>query len=286
MNTNKKHTDIAEQVDFFVAYKFIKILTQEFKDTDAFKLGIIDEKGNILKHRKDLSTGKEKAAYTIFHTLIWNVKKLLSKVPGLKSKLGGYATALFLLKESIVNEEEGKKTIDLIVEYLKESGVTVGVDSLFENTFNNKLSEGVYITVQEIVTPSFNIINEGETILIGQDKTPFVEFANTPLYTAVHMESGEEIIVDSSSVEKIHEDIKTAPEMVAGMGVFDVDSIPHDMVYGHQSHERWGKDKFGSLDDDLKGAIRKWSYKNKGKTVALRDSTGTITKFRNVGRNK
>ena len=48
-----------------------------------------------------------------------------------------------------------------------------------------------------------------------------------PLYTAVHLESGEEIIVSKDSLEKIHEDYTMAPEMVAGMAVFDVDSLPH-----------------------------------------------------------
>ena len=282
---NQHTNQLNEFVDMIVAYKLIKILTTNFEDTDAFKLGVIDKDGKILKKRKDLR-GEERAAYTIFHTLIWNLKKLMLKIPGLKSKLGSYAAALFLLKEAY-NQEHGKDgelVVQELIEHLKQNGITEGVDSLFENTFNNKLSEGVYITVQEIVTPSFNIINEGETILIGQDKTPFVEFANTPLYTAVHMESGEEIIVDSSSVEKIHEDIETAPEMVAGMAVFDVKDVPHDMVHGHQSYERWGKDKFSSIDDGLKGAIRKWSYRNKGKTVALRDSNGLISKFRNVER--
>ena len=47
-------SQLNEQVDMLVAYKFIKILTTDFEDTDAFKLGVIDKDGNILKKRKDL----------------------------------------------------------------------------------------------------------------------------------------------------------------------------------------------------------------------------------------
>jgi len=94
------------------------------------------------------------------------------------------------------------------------------------------------------------------------------------------MDSGEEVIVGTASLEKIHEDIVTAPEMVAGMAVFDVDSVPHGMLTGHEYKERWGKEKFNSLDDDMKGAIRKYSYRNKDKTVALRARDGTITPFK------
>ena len=56
-------------VDTVVAYKFIRLLSTPWEKTDAFKLGIIDDKGNILKKRKDLKTSAEKNAYTIFHTL-------------------------------------------------------------------------------------------------------------------------------------------------------------------------------------------------------------------------
>ena len=36
-------------IDLFVAYRFIRILTTPFEKTDAFKLGIIDDKGNRIK---------------------------------------------------------------------------------------------------------------------------------------------------------------------------------------------------------------------------------------------
>ena len=277
-------TQLNEQVDLFVAYKFIKILTTDFDKTDAFKLGIIDKNGKILKKRRDLR-GEERTAYTVFHTLIWNLKKLMLKVPGLKTKLGSYATALFLLKEAYNKEHKqgGETLLERILETLGED--KNDPDTLFESTFKQDLSAGVYVAKHEIVTPTFELIEEGDIILVGNEKKPFNEVKNVSLYTAVHMESGEEIIVGKSSIEKIHEDTSIAPEMVAGMAVFDVDDVPHSMVHGHQRYERWGKDKFGSLGDDVKSAIRKYSYRNRGKTVALRGKDGTITPFKK-GRNK
>jgi hypothetical protein len=273
-----------EFIDMVVAYKLIKILTTDFDKTEAFKLGIIDKNGKILKKRSELR-GEERAAYTIFHTLIWNLKKLMLKIPGLKSKLGSYAAALFLLKEQYdqVHKEGGELFLESILESLGED--TRDLDVLFEGAFNQDLSAGVYVATHEMVTPSFEVIEEGDVILVGKDKMPFNEIKTVSLYTAVHMDSGEEIIVGKSSIEKIHEDTATAPEIVAGMAVFDVDAVPHDMIHGHQRYERWGKNKFGSLSDDTKKAIRKYSYRNRGKTVALRGKDGTITPF-NKGRNK
>ena len=86
-------------VDAFIAYKFIKILSTPFEDTEAYKLGIIDKNGKILKKRKELKTGEEKKAYTIIHTLVWNLKKILVKVQLGKSRVGSLAAALYFLKE-------------------------------------------------------------------------------------------------------------------------------------------------------------------------------------------
>jgi len=68
-------------IDLFVTYRFIRLLTTPFEDTDAFKLGIIDEKGNRVRLPKstkpavNLSTSELKNAYTVLHKLVFNIKK-------------------------------------------------------------------------------------------------------------------------------------------------------------------------------------------------------------------
>ena len=273
-------TQLNEQVDLFVAYKFIKILTQDFDKTDAFKKGIIDKNGKILKKRRDLR-GDERTAYTIFHTLVWNLKKILMKVPGLKSKLGNYATALYLLKEAYNKEHKsgGETLLESILVRLGEEENDINV--LFENNFDDRLlSQGVYVATHEIVTPSFETIEEGAVILVGNKKEPLDEIKGVSLYSAVHLDSGEEVIVSKASIEHIHEDVTIAPEIVAGMAVFDVDSVPHQMMTGHSHGERWGKEKFDGISDDVKSAIRKYSYRNKDKVIAVREPHGAITPFK------
>ena len=217
-------------------------------------MGIIDKDGNILKKRKDLK-GDERTAYTIFHTLCWNLKKLMMKVPGLKSKLGSYASALFLLREQY--NKENNSGGDLLVERILERlhDTNPDCDVLFESLFEAPLESGVYVTTQETISPSGEVIKEGQVILVGNDKQPLTEMVSIPLYTAVHLTSGEEIVVSKSSIEKIHENINTAPEIIAGMAVFDVDSVPHDMIHGRKKFEKWGIDKFGSLDGNIREAL-------------------------------
>ena len=104
-------------IDLFVSYRFLKLLTTPFKRTDAFKLGIVDENGNrITKKDSDavaveLATTQQKNAYTILHKLVFNIKKLFNKVPGLRTKVGTYAAALFLLKDTFKEHVERPKLL-------------------------------------------------------------------------------------------------------------------------------------------------------------------------------
>ena len=66
-------------LNVFFIYKFLRILTQPFNETDAFKLGIIDENGKILKKHNKLKTTEEKDSYTLMHRLVWKLKRLMEK---------------------------------------------------------------------------------------------------------------------------------------------------------------------------------------------------------------
>ena len=85
--------------NIYFVYQFLKKLVTPFEKTDAFNLGIIDENGKILKRRRDLNGQEEKDAYNLSDTLIWNIKKLMGKIPGGKSRIASYAAALYLIKE-------------------------------------------------------------------------------------------------------------------------------------------------------------------------------------------
>ena len=65
--------------NIYFVYQFLKKLVTPFEKTEAFKLGIIDNKGKILKKRRELTTVAEKEAYNLSDTLIWNLKKILAK---------------------------------------------------------------------------------------------------------------------------------------------------------------------------------------------------------------
>jgi len=86
-------------MNLYFIYKFLRILTTPWENTDAFKLNIIDANGKILIKKSKLKTIEEKESYTMMHRLVWKLKRLMEKVPFGKSRLASYAAALWLIKE-------------------------------------------------------------------------------------------------------------------------------------------------------------------------------------------
>jgi len=108
-------------VDLFLVYSFIRKLVTPFEKWEAYKLGIIDEKGNILIKRKDFLKKAQREAFGIFDLMILNIKKLLAKVPGGQTKFASYAAALFLIKEWQHFSEDSLLTEDLDDDIIRES---------------------------------------------------------------------------------------------------------------------------------------------------------------------
>lgn len=87
-------------IDNLIAYKVLKMLVTNFTDTEAFKLGIIDAKGKNLRKANTLSTKEEKDAYTFLNRLVFNMKKIINRLPGGESKIKSLTAALWLVKET------------------------------------------------------------------------------------------------------------------------------------------------------------------------------------------
>ena len=83
-------------IDLLITYRVVKMLVTPFNKTEAFKRGIIDKDGKVLKKSKTLRDLKDKKAYTILHRFVFNLKRIIKKV-GLGSRLGSFGVALALL---------------------------------------------------------------------------------------------------------------------------------------------------------------------------------------------
>jgi hypothetical protein len=103
-------------VDTFVTYQFIKRLATPFEKWDAYKYGIIDKDGKVLRKSASLKTQEEKNSWRYFDRLVANLKKLLGKVPGGKTRIASYAAALLLLREEKYLSDLDDDQLEQVVE--------------------------------------------------------------------------------------------------------------------------------------------------------------------------
>ena len=153
-------------VDLFITYKFIRLLVTKWSDTEAFDEGIIDNKGKLLVKVKDQTTAQKKV-YTVFHRLVFNIKRILEKIPFGSSRIKSYAAALYLLKEETDMAEED------ILKVLEELGYDTTIDL---NEDYIELKEGQHILNHDIQETTKGTIVNLDSI------EPVDYFAGVPIY--------------------------------------------------------------------------------------------------------
>ena len=108
-------------VDLVITYRVVKLLATPFERQEAFKYGIIDKEGKVLRKFRTLKTTAEKKSYTMLHRFVFNLKRILQKA-GLGGRLGTFAVALGLLIREDKKYEEHKSLIEsAVISYLKET---------------------------------------------------------------------------------------------------------------------------------------------------------------------
>jgi hypothetical protein len=200
-------------IDLFVTYRFLRLLTTPFEKTDAFKFGIIDDKGNRIRKPKstqpavELATSELKNSYTILHKLVFNIKKLFGKVPGLRTKTGTYAAALFLLKDTFKEHVEDPDMFEKeFVKYLKENNVEFD-NEISEDVigFGEILPKGQYVLVADILNKEEEELTakKGDKVIAYEDEPPIDTILGVEIFPVIHMKSKEKIYV---SLEDIKDD--------------------------------------------------------------------------------
>ena len=197
-------------VDLFVTYRFLKLLTTPFEKTDAFKLGIIDKDGHRIKLPKstkpavELTTSELKNSYTILHKLVFNIKKIFSKLPILKSKIGTYAAALFLLKDTFREHVEDPDMFEKeFMKYLKENKIELDRDISEEVIgFGEVLPKGEYVLKNDILNKEEEELTakKGDKVVAFADESPVDTVLGVEIFPVVHMKTQEKIYVSLEDI--------------------------------------------------------------------------------------
>ena len=192
---------IKSAADLTYTFRFIRMLVMDWKNWDAYKLGIIDENGKRQKSTK-LDSDEKKSAYTPFIRLCANIKRLVSSIPGGGSKLGSFASALYLIKEKY---ELTDSNLDNIM-----SKVNLDVfDIMVEHTEwfileDRRLSPGIYrIYNDKILNETYDeLVNAKDKVRIKDEAYPVGDVFGIDIYEATHMNTNKKIFITASEIYK------------------------------------------------------------------------------------
>jgi hypothetical protein len=193
---------ISRTGDLFYAFRFLKLLVTPWDKTEAFELGVIDAKGKVLKKGSTLKTPKEKSSYTIFHRLVFNIKRLIGLLPFGRTKIASWATALFLIREETgMSEESVLKVLKKIDDSFDEKELTESSTNWYLNE-SEQLLPGIYTLQNESVSPKTGevIASKGTNIKVNELLEPIGYSLGTPIYKVYHLKTKQEIFINSGEI--------------------------------------------------------------------------------------
>jgi len=185
--------------DLVYTLRFLRLLTTKFEDTTAYKLGLIDEKGKKLK---SASTSEERDAYNAFHRLVFNLKKLLEKVPGGSSKLASYAAALFLIKEHL-------NLSDSSVDKIVQASDVDPLEALSEGnswfcTKDGMLSPGIYRLANDkmLNTTCEEVCRKGDKVRVFDNTYSTGNMLGVDIFEVTHERTAKQLYVAVGELRK------------------------------------------------------------------------------------
>ena len=186
---------MSRAVDLFVTYRFLKLLVTPWKKQEAYKLGIIDKDGKTLIKSKDFEREDQRTAFTLLHRLVFNLKRIMMKIPFVRSQLGTYATALFLLKEHYKIENLPERQVS---KFLLENNLIELNDDIVEDVmgFGNMLPMGEYKLKDQVTGDDEEIdAQPGDIVSALEDIPPSDTILGVDIFPVVHVKTQEKIYV-------------------------------------------------------------------------------------------
>jgi len=186
--------------DFFYTLRFLRLLTTPWNKTNAYKEGIIDDKGKVIKKPE---TSKEKAVYNTFHRLVYNLKRLLNKLPFGKSTIASYAAALFLIKE-----ESNMSDVAIRKVMLEVTGVDIKKTDLTEYTENGwyltdegNIQESTYTLTNDIALPSTgDILALKNSKIVVKEHAPIDTLFGISIFEGIHNKTQQKIYITQGDI--------------------------------------------------------------------------------------
>ena len=153
----------------------------------------------------ELTTSQLKNSYTILHKLVFNIKKIFSKLPILKTKIGTYAAALFLLKDTFKEHMQDPDIFEKeFMKFLKENNVVLDTEISEEVIgFGEVLPKGEYLLKNDILNKEEEELTakKGDKVAVFDDQAPIDTVLGVEIFPVIHMKTQEKIYVSLEDIK-------------------------------------------------------------------------------------
>ena len=130
-------------------------------------------------------------------------------MPGLRSRVGTYAAALFLLKDTFKEHIEDPQVFEKeFIKYLQENNIQLDNTIVEEVTLDNgKLSKGIYILTQDVIITDeeqedFDAL-EGDEVEVFEDTPPADTILGVDVFAVIHNKTKQKIFISSEDIKEL-----------------------------------------------------------------------------------
>ena len=188
-------------LDAAYAVRFLRLLTMKWTDTKAYKQGIIDKDGKLIKKNLDSSDRK---VWNMFHKLAFNLKRLINKLPFGKATLSSYIAGLWLLKDHTEMDDNELAFVLREVTGIDPLKNTLQENSLFINN-SNQLFEGTYKLNKNLILPisGEELVLKGSNVVVESNCDPIGDIFGTPVYKVYHTNTKNYVYVTQEELKDV-----------------------------------------------------------------------------------
>lgn len=185
--------------DFIYTLRFLRLLTMPYEKTDAFKQGIIDKDGEKLKSPE---TSDEKKAYGTFHRLVFNIRRLMAKIPGGRSTIARYGAALWLIKEK--TNISDKKLAKILNEFtdleIDENNQLCESGNWFLVEDSNRLRSGIYTLTKDLPLKNGELLAKQNTTVMVEEHEPVGQVFDIKIFKGYHVKTKQSIYITQDDI--------------------------------------------------------------------------------------
>ena len=184
--------------DFIYALRFLRLLTMPWRKTDAFKQGVIDDDGNKLKEPE---TSDEKSAYNTFHKLVFNVRRLLGKLPLGKTTIARYGAALYLIKDHCnISDKKLAKVISELTGMEIEGTYLVESTEWFLTEDLQRIRSGSFTLTKDLPLRNGEPLAKTNTTVIVEEHEPIGEVFGIKVFKGYHVKTKQSIYITQNDI--------------------------------------------------------------------------------------